>query len=183
MSEPERDRVDLNSVEHLLGYFDPQVLASYRNEAHKYVIKSDFFEGQLRITEEYYRELEQLGKTDEGVYVDFGYRTLEDGSLAVVAWLPDLFEKSKSHVQKWNAFHLEDPHWTVDHDERFDKWVRRCFGEDWDVDSGPSYSLASLARHRHIFQSSKRLSRRARPSSQSNLASGKTERECMKARP
>ena len=103
MSEPERDRADLKSAAHLLGYFDPQVLASYRNEPHKYLIESDSFEGRLRITEEYYRELARLGKTDERVYVDFGYRTLEDGSLAVVAWLPDLFEKSRSHVPRWQS--------------------------------------------------------------------------------
>ncbi len=146
MSEPERDRVDLNSVERLLGYFDPQVLASYRNEADKYVIKSDFFEGGLRTTEEYYRELEQLGKTDERVYVDFGYRTLEDGNLAIVAWLPDLFEKSKSHVPRWQPWYLKNPHWTTDYDERFDKWVRRYLGGDWNVDNGPSYHLAETMK-------------------------------------
>ncbi len=146
MSEPERDRADLNSVEQLLGYFDPQVLASYHNEADKYVIKSDFFEGQLRTTEEYYRELEQLGKTDERVYVDFGYRTLEDGNLAIVAWLPDLFEKSKSHVPRWQPWYLKDPHWTTDYDERFDKWVRRHLGGDWDVDNGPSYYLGETIK-------------------------------------
>jgi hypothetical protein len=141
MSEPVLNKPDLKSVEHLLGYFDSQVLASYRNEPDKYLIKSDFFEGKLRITEEHYRELEQAGKTHETVYVDFGYRTLEDGNLAIVAWLPDLFEKSKSHVSRWQSWYQKDPHWTTDYDERFDKWVRRYIGGDWDVDNGPLYYL------------------------------------------
>jgi hypothetical protein len=146
MSEPERDELDLNSVKHLLGYFDLQVLASYRNEPHKYLVESDSFEGRLRITEEYYRELEQLGKTDERVYVDFGYRTLKDGNLGIVAWLPDLFEKSKSHVPRWQPWYLKDPHWTTDDDERFEKWVRRYVNGDWNVDNGPSYYLGESIR-------------------------------------
>jgi hypothetical protein len=39
-------------------------------------------------------ELEAAGRTNESVSIGFGYRTLRDGNLAVVAWLPDLFEKS-----------------------------------------------------------------------------------------
>jgi len=141
MPEAKQNKSDINSIEHLLGYFDSQVLASYRNEPDKYLIESDFFEGKLRITEEYYRELEQAGKTHDTVYVDFGYRTLKDGNLAIVAWLPDLFEKSKSHVYRWQSWYLKKPHWTTDYDERFDKWVRRYIGGDWDVDNGPSYYL------------------------------------------
>ncbi len=137
---------DLKSVEHLLGYFDLQVLAAYRNEPHKYELESDHFEGRLSLTDEYYRELENKGKTDQTVSIRFGYRTLKDGDLAVVAWLPDLFEKSKAHVDKWSAFHLKDPEWTTVRDERFDNWVRRYLEGCWEVDSGPLYCLGETVK-------------------------------------
>ena len=62
---------DLASLS-LLGYFDQQVLAAYRNEPHKYEIASDYFEGTLRVTTEYYSELEAAGKTSEYVNIRFG---------------------------------------------------------------------------------------------------------------
>lgn len=132
---------DLKSVEHLLGYFDQQVLAAYRSEPHKYRIESDSFEGELSVTNEYYSELESMGKTGEAVSIRFGYRTLRDGNLAIVVWLPDLFEKSKAHVERWSAFHLKAPEWTEDFDERFSNWVQRYLEGSWDVDNGPLYYL------------------------------------------
>jgi hypothetical protein len=66
MEDQRKDELDLESVTHLLGVFDRQVLASYQNESHKYSIKSDFFAGNLEVTDEYYRELERLGKMTSG---------------------------------------------------------------------------------------------------------------------
>src|ERR1039458_4025469 len=109
-------RIDPDSV-NILGYFDQQVLASYRNEPHKYTLASDYFEGTLTVTDEYYRELEAANKTEEYISIRFGYRTLKDGSLALVVWLPGLFEKSKAHVPKWAAFHLKHPTWSETEDE------------------------------------------------------------------
>lgn len=142
---PEVD-VDLKSVEHLLGYFDQTVLAAYRDEPHKYTIESDNFEGQLSVTDEYYGELENAGKTSEYVSIRFGYRTLRDGNLAIVAWLPDLIERSKLHLPRWSAFRLPTPQWTTDHDERFDKWVRRYLGGSWDVENGPVHYLGQTIK-------------------------------------
>ena len=88
---------DLGSSK-MLGFFDQQVLASYRNEPHKYSVASDNCEGTLSVTDEYYKELESAGKTNEYVNIRFGYRTLRDGNLALVVWLPDLMEKSKAHT-------------------------------------------------------------------------------------
>ncbi|MCU0914450.1 MAG: hypothetical protein MUC88_07815 [Planctomycetes bacterium] len=141
MEEPRENDVDVKSVAHLLEYFDRQVLAGYQNESDKYAIKSDFFEGKLELTEGYFRELERLGRTDENLYIHFGYRTLKDGDLAIVAWLPDLFERSKTHIQRWMSFRLQSAEWTTDYDERFQKWVRRNLRGDWEVDNGPSYYL------------------------------------------
>jgi hypothetical protein len=125
----------------MLGYFDQGVLAAYRNEPHKYRIESDYFEGSLNVTNEFFAELDKQGKTENTVSIRFGYRTLRDGNLAIVVWLPDLFERSKTHIPRWRAFHLEGPDWTTDQDERFENWVRRYIHGDWDVESGPIYQL------------------------------------------
>jgi hypothetical protein len=116
------------------------VLASYRNEPHKYEIESDYFDGTLTVTNEYYSELEAKDRTSEYVNIRFGYRTLQDGNLAIVAWLPDLFEKSRAHVEKWAAFRLKNPEWARD-DERFSFWVRRYLEGSWDIDNGPLFYL------------------------------------------
>jgi len=125
------------AVERCLGYFDRQALAAYRNEPHKYIIASDDSWGELQTTEEYYSELAEAGKHDESVHIRFGYRTLKDGNLALVVWLPDLFEKSKAHIKQWKAFHLADPQWTTEPDERFTNWVKRYLDGSSDFDDGP----------------------------------------------
>ena len=146
MSAPRYDEAKLKSAEHLLGYFDQLVLASYLTEPHKYTVESDYFEGELNVTAEYYRELEASGKTDESLSVRFGFRTLWDGNTAIVAWLPDLLKRSDSHVQKWGAFRLRSPEWTTDHDERFEKWVQRYLEGNLDVDNGPLHHLGQTMR-------------------------------------
>ena len=141
MTSSESMEASYKSVEHCLGYFDPQVLAAYRNEPHKYIIESDYFRGTLQTAEEYYCELAEAGKQDESVDIRFGYRTLKDDNLALVAWLPDLFEKSQAHITRWKAFHLADPEWTTEYDERFTNWVKRYLEGSSDVDDGPLYCL------------------------------------------
>ena len=138
-------KVDPDSLG-LLGYFDPQVLAAYRNEPHKYTIESDYFEGRIIVTDEYYKELEALGKSDEYLDIRFGYRTMDGGSLALAAFLPDLFERSSAHADKWSAFHLRDPKWTADGDQRFSSWVRRYLERSWDVDNGPLFYLGETIK-------------------------------------
>jgi hypothetical protein len=144
------DEAGLKAVEHLLGYYDWQVLAAYRAQPQRYLIKSDNFEGELQTTDEYYRELEMAGKAGEAIRVRFGYRSLLSGDLAIVAWLPDLFRNSKAHFQQWSGFHLGAPAWTMDYDERFDKWVRRYIEGSWEVDSGP---LRYLEHTIHVVNS------------------------------
>lgn len=146
MSTQKHNEADLKSAEKYLGYFDQQVLASYRNELHKFRIESDYFEGELTVTDKYFSELELSGKTNESVSIRFGYRTLRDGNLAVVVWLPDLFEKSKAHIQRWSAFHLKDPEWTTEFDERFNNWVLRYLEGCWDVDNGPLHYLGQTIK-------------------------------------
>ncbi|MGA3136677.1 MAG: hypothetical protein ABSC88_11855 [Terracidiphilus sp.] len=124
----------------LLGYFDQHVLASYRNEPQKYTIASDSFEGTLEVTKEYSEELERTGRDEGYLNIQFGYRTLQDGELALVVWLPDL-EKATAHQAKWIAFHLANPQWTSEIDERFENWVNRYIYGSFDVDNGPKHYL------------------------------------------
>jgi hypothetical protein len=128
-------------AKHLLGYFDQQALASYRNEPEKYVIETDSFEGTLTLTSSYYEELEKLDRTDEYLNLRFGYRALADGELAIVLWLPDL-QDAVRHQSRWLGFYLKNPSWTQDSDERFLKWVMRNIEGSWDADNGPRHYLA-----------------------------------------
>lgn len=126
----------------ILGYFDQQVLASYRSEPHKFHLETDSFEGTLTLTQTYYRELEESGDTDEWLNLKFGYRTLNDGSLAIVLWLPDLM-KAKMHQSKWIGFHLASPTWAAP-DERFQQWVKRYIAGSWEIDNGPKFKIAEI---------------------------------------
>lgn len=135
---------DKDPYKNLIGYFDSQVLASYRNEPDKFVIETDFFHGNIEITNEYYEQLEATNRTNEVIDVLFGYRTLQNGNLAIAAFLPDLFEKSKQHVQRWSGFHLPNPQWINGHDERFSLWARRYLGGDWSVGPGVRTQLSKL---------------------------------------
>ncbi len=123
-----------------LGYFDQQVLASYRNDPHKYELETDSFEGTLTVTRAYYREMEESDNTDDWLSFKFGYRALVDGNLAVVLWLPDL-EKAPSHQARWVGFLLREPQWATE-DERFRLWALRYLGGSWDVDNGPKFYLS-----------------------------------------
>jgi hypothetical protein len=128
-------------AKHLLGYFDQQALASYRNEPEKYELETDSFEGRLTVTSTYYEELDAAGRTDEGLDLQFGYRACANGDLALVLWLPDL-EKATAHQARWVGFHLKNPEWTEDSDERFSNWAMRYLEGSWDIDNGPKFYLA-----------------------------------------
>lgn len=146
MASP-RHRFDTSALTKLVGYFDPQVLAGYRNEPDKYKVETDFFEGQLTVHDSHYRVIQAAGREQEDfVDVRFGYRTRADGSLALVAWLPDLFEKSQGHLNRWAGFRIESPRWLGSEDVRFESWLRRNIEGDWNVESGPSTQIASTIR-------------------------------------
>jgi hypothetical protein len=75
-----------NLATQLVGYFNAQVLAAYRNEPDKYVIETDDFHGSISVTDEYFRQLEAQGRTNESIHVRFGYRTLATGEAAIAAF-------------------------------------------------------------------------------------------------
>lgn len=121
---------DMPPYNGLLGYFDPQVLAGYLSEPDKYRVETDLDHGKVMLTEKYCRELEGADKGDDFIYIPFGYRTRQDGSRAIVIFLPDLFEKSKGHVQRWSGFRLSNPQWSKD-DKAFQLWAHRNLKGQW----------------------------------------------------
>jgi hypothetical protein len=138
MSESTKSSIE--AAQHLLAYFDQQVLAAYRAEPQKYAIATDSFEGTLTVTSKYYSELGETGGAREYLNIRFGYRTLQDGNLAIVVWLPDL-KDATAHQARWMGFHLKNPTWTEEQDERFENWAMRYLEGSWDVDNGPRHYL------------------------------------------
>jgi hypothetical protein len=95
----------------------------------------------VTVTDEFYRHQEAEGIDPEYFNIRFGYRSLADGNLALVAWLPDLEEAPQTHQRRWFAFLLQDPAWTRQTDERFENWVMRNIEASFDVDNGPRFYL------------------------------------------
>jgi hypothetical protein len=128
---------DTGPYKNLLEYFDPQVLAAYRNEPDKYHVETHFPHGKVTLTQRYQQELEAANRSDDFIYMPFGYRTLENGSHALVAFVPDLLKISKRHVQGWSGFILRNPKWN-DEDPGFLLWTCRNLKGEWV--GGPSVS-------------------------------------------
>ena len=133
----------LDPVRHILGYFNQQVLASYRNESDKYLIETDSFDGTLTLTESYLATLLSEQSQAEYFRIRFGYRTLASGELALAVVLDDL-HKAPGHLKKWQGFLIEEQQWISDEDSRFDKWVLRYIGGSWEVDCDPKQKLIEV---------------------------------------
>ena len=126
----------------IIGFFDPAVLAAYREQPDKYTITTDHFEGRVTVTSEYFAQLDEATQDAEYIDVKFGYRTLKNGDLKIAAYLPDLVDHSPNHVARWRPFLVEDAEWqSDDQDDRFSSWFRRYFEGDWHVENGPASQL------------------------------------------
>lgn len=115
----------------ILGFFDQQALASYRNEADKYTLKTDHFEGRL--------EKSDTNQSSDRLDIRFGYRTRTNGDLALAVFLPDLDEASPNHQARWRGFLLQDSDLADAPDPRFEMWKDRYLEGSWEVDNGPLY--------------------------------------------
>src|SRR5438105_3770374 len=116
----------------IVGFFDQRILAVYNSEPDKYVLETDNFEGTLRRA---YDE-DELAIAEDHIDIRFGYRTLASGNLALAVYLPDLVEKSASHVKQWSGYHLENPEWTTESDPPFQMWKARYLEGSCDVVNG-----------------------------------------------
>jgi len=128
----------------ILGFFNPAVLAPYREQPDKYIITTDHFDGRVTVTSAYFAQLDDAAQDKEYIDVKFGYRTLRSGELAVVAYLPDLVDHSPNHVERWRPFVIAGHDWLEeDKDVRFSLWYRRYLEGDWNVENGPASQLVS----------------------------------------
>jgi hypothetical protein len=131
----------------ILGFFEPEVLAAYREQPDKFDLATDHFEGHLSISSPYYARLDEKSQDQEYIETRFGYRTLRNGELKLAVFLPDLVEKSRGHLERWKAFVVDTDEWLdEDKDERFSLWVRRHMEGDWNVDSGPAFQILEEIR-------------------------------------
>ena len=128
----------------ILGFFNPAVLAPYREQPDKYTITTDHFEGRVTVTSAYFAQLDEAAQDKEYIDVQFGYRTLKDGNLTIAAYLPDLVDHSPNHVDRWRPFIVDGGNWLEDdQDVRFSLWYRRYLEGDWNVENGPAFQLVS----------------------------------------
>jgi hypothetical protein len=121
----------------IVGYFDQQVLASYRSEPNKYILKTDHFEGRLQSVVDDAGVAVAAGRID----IRFGYHTRANGDLALAVFLPDLVDKSSMHSPRWAAYRLANQELTVEPDRRFELWKARHLEGSWSVENGPRYHL------------------------------------------
>jgi len=136
------------SHDRFLAFFRPEVLSPYREQADKYELRTDHFEGEVTLASPYYQQLSESEREAEYLEVKFGYRTLKNGELCVVAFVHDLKDKSsKAHGDRWAPFIVKDADW-LDHadDKRFSLWCRRYAEGDWEVDNGPAFQLMEEVR-------------------------------------
>ncbi len=134
MTEQHDEEDDI--YQQIIGYFDHQVLASYRSEPDRYVLETDHFEGQLRVVGD-------GGVTEIAEHIDirFGYRTRASGDLALVVYLPDLYQRSPAYVQRWITYQLANPEWITEPDNRFEMWKARYLEGSWSIENGPRFHL------------------------------------------
>lgn len=138
MTDPELQ----DAARRFILYFDPAVLAYYRQESHRYKVATDNFDGKVCTRSDFYESLSEDGRRGSYVGVDFGFRARSDGSLAIAAWGPDILEKiSDAERRKWIPFRISVDDFPAEFDERFALWMRCRVAGDWDVESGPLQRL------------------------------------------
>jgi len=118
-----------------LAYFSPNVIASYRNEPDKFIVETDYLSGRITLTDSYNKSLRKKNKgkvPQENIRLRFGYRTLKNGEMAIAAFLPDLFQDSKSHIERWRGYFMEKPIFSSKKDKRFEMWKESAFMGKWD---------------------------------------------------
>jgi hypothetical protein len=133
-------------LDKFLAYFEPEVLAPYREQGDKYVIKTDLFDGSVTVRSDYYESQPEDDRREQNLAVRFGYRTLNNGDLKIAAFALDLVEKSSSHIERWRPFLVRDAEWLdYESDERFVQWVERYIeGRRWGGQSPAALLIEEL---------------------------------------
>ena len=134
-----------DAARRMVLYFEPGVLAAYRQESHRYDVRTDNFEGEIRIRSDFYAGLTEEQQSEYLVTAQFGFRAMADGTLAVAVWGPDVIEKtSEAQRGKWAGFQIPADRFPADFDPRFDLWMQRQIAGNWYIDDGPLRRLVRV---------------------------------------
>jgi hypothetical protein len=124
--------------EHLLLYFDRDVLASYRQSPDRYGLDEDEMGGTLR---------------GDSTFLRFAFRRLEDRRVRVAVFRPDFEELSERDKRVWSGFHTGPERFYSD-DGAFGRWVERNFEGSWEIEDGP---IVQIPKHLRKIQAMTRL--------------------------
>jgi hypothetical protein len=130
-------------MDRVIGFYESDVLSSYRDNPHRYDLDTDYFEGELKTSESHFQVLEEQGNENDYIHIRFGYHSKPDGTLCLAVYLPDLGEASVAERAKWQPFEVSRASLS-DSDDRFHLWVARYMQADWGVKDGPRKRLAKL---------------------------------------
>ena len=135
-------------IDSFIGFFNADVLNLYKSHPDKYELDVDFSGGVLKTTDAYFTdadsdELNLAGRQDEYIHIRFGYHSLQDGTLCLAVFLPDLVKAPEIEKKKWGPFIVEKSLLSQS-DKRFEMWYERYILGSWNVESGPRKRLARI---------------------------------------
>lgn len=132
-------------TQRMIGYFEADVLSLYSSNPHKYEIDTDYFEGEIKTSIDYFEELDAIKKCDEYIRIRFGYHAKTDGSLCLAVFLPDLAKAASLEQKKWSPFIVEDSD-LAKSDARFNMWLDKNIRASWAVPNGPRKCLTAVIK-------------------------------------
>lgn len=129
-------------MQNFIKFFEADVLSLYSSNPHKYIIDTDYFEGELKNSSDYFDELNVSGRLDECIRIRFGYHAKSDGDLCLAVFIPDLANAPNSEKKKWTPF-IVDNDTLAESDDRFTMWFDKNIQGSWSVKNGPRKRLAT----------------------------------------
>ena len=130
---------------HLVRFFSGEILTLYSSQPDKYTVETDYFSGEIKTASGHFEAFSvRTGKNIIGV--KFGFRTREDGDLALAVWMPDLNNCSSDELAKWRGFAVERKSLVAGLDARFEMWFQRYMKGSWEVENGVVARLKDQVR-------------------------------------
>lgn len=114
-----------------LVYFSRDVLIDYRAQPDKFEIKEDDYGGELEN-----RNIDFNSINNNWYRVRYGFRKLDDNSVCIAAFLPDLSKLPFQIRRRWKIYELNEPNFAED-DEAFKDWVQQYLEGSWGYKTRP----------------------------------------------
>jgi len=119
----------------MLAYFNPSLLAKYRERRDIYEIVDDGLEVRVRLRSSYADSLSEKQLQEQYFEARFGWRLLCGGDRCLVVFGPDLAKLPDAEKRRWYGYLLHDPAF-ASQDGVFEDWRKRYLEGSWDVESG-----------------------------------------------